>query len=370
MSSSRNMGCNTRSARTSKAIERCWSSTLVLKQTSSLAVKASRLPPSASTERAMSSAERVVVPLNSMCSMKCVMPFCSGVSRREPAPTQMPTETERTCCMASEITRTPFESVVISMSLAGLVDGIIARRETGSRRRRTLPFGKSGNAASAFRPDHLLRVVLGIHHRRQGLPVDELHHFVAVQDLAHQQRLGDLHHRFRVFLHNGCRGIVAFLHQLLHLLINADGGLFAVVAMLRDLAAQENLLFLLAVAQGPELAHAPLANHLASQVGGALDIVARPGGHVVHVLLFGNAPGHEDGQLRLQVILVVGMLVVDGQLHGHAERHAARDNGDLVQRVGVGRRGRLRDTPCCASRRRSGSWTCARRPSGSCPWPA
>ena len=49
--------------------------TLVLKQTSSLAVKASRLPPMESTERAMSLAERLVVPLKSMCSMKCEMPF-------------------------------------------------------------------------------------------------------------------------------------------------------------------------------------------------------------------------------------------------------------------------------------------------------
>ena len=80
----------------------------MLKQTSSLAVKASRLPPMESTERAISSAERLVVPLKSMCSMKCEMPFCSGVSRREPVPIQMPTETERTCGMASVITRTPF----------------------------------------------------------------------------------------------------------------------------------------------------------------------------------------------------------------------------------------------------------------------
>ncbi len=71
--------------------------------------------------RAMSSAERLVVPLNSMCSMKWEMPFCSGVSRREPEPIQMPTETERTCGMASVITRTPLASVVISISRKGLI---------------------------------------------------------------------------------------------------------------------------------------------------------------------------------------------------------------------------------------------------------
>src|SRR5258707_6790052 len=69
-----------------------------------------------STERAISSAERLVVPLKSMCSMKWVIPFCSGDSRREPVPTQTPTETERTCGMTSLITRTPLEREVNSIS--------------------------------------------------------------------------------------------------------------------------------------------------------------------------------------------------------------------------------------------------------------
>ena len=37
--------------------------------------------------------------------------------------------------------------------------------------------------------------------------------------------------------------------------------------------------------------------------------------------------------------LIVGMLVVDGQLHGHAQRHTARDDRHLVQRIGVGQHG-------------------------------
>ena len=88
----------------------------MLKQTISFAVKASRLPPIESTDRAMSSAERLAVPLNSMCSMKCEMPFCSGVSRREPLATQTPTDTERTCGMASVMTLIPFGRVVVRIS--------------------------------------------------------------------------------------------------------------------------------------------------------------------------------------------------------------------------------------------------------------
>src|SRR5213083_711618 len=69
-----------------------------------------------STERAISSADRLVVPLKSMCSIKCVMPFCSGDSRREPVPTHTPTETERTWGMTSVITRTPLDRDVSSIS--------------------------------------------------------------------------------------------------------------------------------------------------------------------------------------------------------------------------------------------------------------
>src|SRR6266571_4424496 len=69
-----------------------------------------------STERAISSADRLLVPLNSMCSIKCVIPFSSGDSRREPVPTQTPTDTERTWGITSVMTRTPFVNDVISMS--------------------------------------------------------------------------------------------------------------------------------------------------------------------------------------------------------------------------------------------------------------
>src|ERR1019366_5248779 len=101
-----------------------------LKHTSSFAVKASRLPPSASTLRAMSSADRLVVPLKSMCSMKCEMPFCPVDSRREPEPIQMPTDTLRTCGMISVITRTPLPSVLISMSRKALGgDVMVAQRQ-------------------------------------------------------------------------------------------------------------------------------------------------------------------------------------------------------------------------------------------------
>jgi hypothetical protein len=80
---------------------------LVLKQTSSLAVKASRLPPIESTERAISSAERLGGALEQHVLDEVRDAVLLGFSRREPVPIQMPTEMERTCGMTSVITRTP-----------------------------------------------------------------------------------------------------------------------------------------------------------------------------------------------------------------------------------------------------------------------
>jgi hypothetical protein len=74
------------------------------------------------------------------------------------------------------------------------------RESAGSRRLRPLPFGESRQAAVRLRTQHLLRVIGGIlrrndGHRRQGIALDDLHHFVAVQDLALEQAFGDPHQR-------------------------------------------------------------------------------------------------------------------------------------------------------------------------------
>src|SRR5690349_10825860 len=56
---------------------------------------------------AMSSADRVAVPLKSMCSTKCAMPLCAGVSWRDPRISQTPMLTHRTCGIDSVMRRRP-----------------------------------------------------------------------------------------------------------------------------------------------------------------------------------------------------------------------------------------------------------------------
>ena len=118
MCSGLNSGFFTRSDRTSKALGRCSSRTLMEKLVYSLAVKASRWPPIESADRAISSAVRFLVPLKTMCSRKCEMPFSDSFSWREPDRSQTPIEMDRTTGMVSVMTVRPFGKTSFRMLVA------------------------------------------------------------------------------------------------------------------------------------------------------------------------------------------------------------------------------------------------------------
>ena len=124
--------------------------------------------------------------------------------------------------------------------------------------------------------------------------------------------------------------------DLFHFLVDADGSVFGIIAVLGDFAAQEDGFLFLAVGKRPQFAHAPLADHVASDLGGALDIVAGSGSEMTEKNFLGAATTHQHGKHALKIALGIGMFVVDGQLHGDAQGHAARDDGHLVKRVGTG----------------------------------
>src|SRR6266699_3774426 len=135
-SSESNFGRRTRSAITSKAMGRCSSSTLALKQICSLEVKASSMPPTESISRAMASAERRSVPLKTMCSMKWAKPFSSGISRREPLRTHTPTETERTWDMVSVMTTRPLGKTCFWISRVSVAIIRLCHRPGGKEKRK------------------------------------------------------------------------------------------------------------------------------------------------------------------------------------------------------------------------------------------
>ena len=122
----------------------------------------------------------------------------------------------------------------------------------------------------------------------------------------------------------------------LDLLVDHPGRLVAVVARRHQVVAEEHLVLAVPGHRSDLLAHAPFPDHLAGQFGGAHEVVAGAGGEHAEDHLFGDAASHAHHERVLDVVLPVEVALFLGKLHGHAEGHAARDDRDLVQRVGGG----------------------------------
>ena len=171
--------------------------------------------------------------------------------------------------------------------------------------------------------------------RRKRLAFDDHLHFAGIEHLAFQQSAGNAAQRRPVVFEDALGRVVALVDQPANFAVDLDCRIFTEVAMLRDLTAKEDLLILLAESDRTQSAHAELANHLASQLGSLLNVVAGAGSHRAQEQLLGQASAHHDCQPRLQIITRIGVFIVERQLHGYTERHAAGNDRHLVQRVGV-----------------------------------
>src|SRR5215213_5036614 len=130
---------------------------------------------------------------------------------------------------------------------------------------------------------------------------------------------------------------VGLVDETPHLLVDLEGDLLGVVLLVAEVAAQEDVLLLGAEHQGAEaVAHAVLADHLAGDLGGLLDVVGGAGGRVEEPQLLGHPTAEQHGQLVDHLAPGDQELVLDGQAEGPAEGAAAGDHRHLVDRVGVG----------------------------------
>src|SRR6266436_6029978 len=195
-----------------------------------------------------------------------------------------------------------------------------------------------------LRPNHLrvrCRRTLRRHRGRctrllwQRLTFHQQAHFVRVKHFADKQSLRDVVQRLLMSGEKTLRSLVTSVDNPLHFAVNLQRGIFAEVPVLRDFPAQEDGFFLLAERQRPQVAHAPFADHVAGDIRGTLDVVARTSCDVAQENLFGAATAHQHGQHALQELFRVGVLVRLGKLHRQAQRHAARNNRHLVNWIGA-----------------------------------
>ena len=131
---------------------------------------------------------------------------------------------------------------------------------------------------------------------RQLATVEQGLDFLAVQHFTLEQGFGDANQYIGVFRDVLLRLVIAALDQVAHFGIDTDSRCFAVVAVLRDLTAQEDLFLLLAEGQRAHGTHAPLADHLTRHRRGLFDIVPGAGRHEVEEHFLGDASTHQNSE--------------------------------------------------------------------------
>src|ERR1700683_2574265 len=104
---------------------------------------------------------------------------------------------------------------------------------------------------------------------RQRLPFHEQLQFTGIEHFALEQPFGDAFEGVAVRFKDLARLRISQVDGTPHLDVDLDRRILGIIAMLRDLAAQENRLFLAAEGQRTERAHAPFANHLPRDLRGA-----------------------------------------------------------------------------------------------------
>ena len=135
---------------------------------------------------------------------------------------------------------------------------------------------------------------------------------------------------------DGASGLVALFDEALHLFVDHLRDAFAVVAARRaEVFAEEHVVVVGPVVDGPDaVAHAELGHHAAGEVRRLLDVVGGAGREVTERDLFRHATTHQHAEARHGEGTAHREAVFLRQLLGDAEGGAARDDGDLVDRVG------------------------------------
>src|SRR5262249_12863943 len=142
-----------------------------------------------------------------------------------------------------------------------------------------------------------------------------------VERFVLKQSFGQSHKSVFVFDDDLSGAIVLLGDYPLHFLIDLNGRVFAVILMVRYVAAQEDLLLFLAEGERAELRHAEFAYHLARKFGGAFYVVRRAGSDVIEEDLFGDAAAHHNRDLAFDILASVSVPVGFGKLLRDAQSH-------------------------------------------------
>ncbi len=168
------------------------------------------------------------------------------------------------------------------------------------------------------------------------LVVEQGLHGLALNGLALEQHLGHEVELVAAHVEDLLGAAVRLAHDALHLNVDPARGLLGVVLVVSIVAAQEHLMLRLAEHLRAELlAHAQARDHLARHLGRALQVVRGARGDVVAHEFLGGAAAQEHGELVEHLVLGLEEVVLGRQLQRVAQSLTARDDRDLVHRIGM-----------------------------------
>ena len=151
----------------------------------------------------------------------------------------------------------------------------------------------------------------------------------------------------QVLGYDPCGNGVSIHDQFLDFIVDLDGRTFTVIAVLRDLAAQEDLLLFLTKCQGSHfLTHTPLTDHFPCHLSASLDIVPGAGGEGVKNQFLCYPASQEDRKAITEVPFGVSVFFVDGKLLGQAQGPSTGDNRHLVDGIRTGDHFGNKCVPC------------------------
>src|SRR5689334_11645672 len=183
----------------------------------------------------------------------------------------------------------------------------------------------------AFRRRRDARATGLVSHRRVDEPAD----LRAVERLALEQRARHRLEAGPVLAEHLAGAVLLLAEDALDLLVDDARGLVGVVAGVDEVLAQEHRALRSPRHRSDAVGHAPLAHHLARELGAADEVVLRARREMAVHQLLGDAPTEAHHQRVGDVVLLVDVTLLDGELLRHTQRHAGWQDRHLVDGVGV-----------------------------------
>ena len=170
----------------------------------------------------------------------------------------------------------------------------------------------------------------------RALAVEEHIHLVGIDRLLGVKHLDHIVQNNAVFAQYGEGALISSVDYLADLHVDHAAQLFAVSMRGAEVFSEEDLLVAAEIDIADRLGHAPLGDHAARDLRGALNVVGRARGDVVNDYLFRRSAAEHHGDRVMQLAARDVTVVRFGTGERISRRHAAGDYAHFLDLVAAG----------------------------------